>query len=459
MIAHGVYAWVPPPVRPALMALVGRVLSPQGVAFIDYNAMPGGHIRQTLREMMLYATAGIADQAERDRAAHALLVAFGQPREGERASVTALREQARLVSQKNPAVLHHDELGAWFDPQMLSDVAAEAEKAGLVFLNEADPLLWEDGFAPADAPEADTAAIVRIAQLRDYETMKFFRQSLFVRAEAAPARAKPAFAAIADLYVAAPCERRDAEVFAFDGGTIAISDTAFADALGRLVEAWPARLKVADLFPEAEWLETLYELAGLRFVSLHCGPREGVAVPGERPLASPLARAQAAAGDELITTLDLMMAPLRDDGPRLFLSLLDGTQQPRRAGGGVEADGVRPPDRHRRRARFARPDRPAGAVTPSHRCGSGPQHRIGPAVAHERRIGDRRAAFLQHQRPARREVGEIGVVALDPAADHRAAGSAGITTMSNGRPTDRSERIVESNDSSPTFTASSSGES
>jgi SAM-dependent methyltransferase len=324
VIAHGVYAWVPPLVRPALMALVARVLAPHGVAFIDYNAMPGGHIRQTLREMMLYGTAGIADPAERDSAAHAMLVAFGQAREGERASVQALREQARLVAQKNPAVLHHDELGAWFDPQTLSNVVAEAEKVGLTFLNETDPLLWEDGFAPADSPEAEIAAIVRIAQLRDYEVMKFFRQSLVVRAGAAPAR-RPVLDVIADMYIAAPSERRDRATFAYDGGSITISDEAFADALGKVVAAWPARMKVAELFG-GDALETLYELAGLRFVSLHTTPREGAIMPGERPLASPLARVQAAAGEELITTLELLMAPLRDEGPRTFLCLLDGTR-------------------------------------------------------------------------------------------------------------------------------------
>jgi SAM-dependent methyltransferase len=325
VIAHGVYAWVPPVVRPAVMVLAARVLAPQGIAFIDYNAMPGGHIRQTLREMMLYGTAEIADPIERNRAAHAMLVDYGRPREGERASVTALREQARLVAQKSAGVLHHDELGAWFDPQMFADVVAEAEQAGLAFLNEADPLVWEDGFAAADAPDADLASIVRNAQLRDYESMKFFRQSLFVQADAAPSR-RPILAAVPDLYIASQAEHRGDGVFAFDGGSITISDGPFADAFALVLQNWPARIKVADLFSHPEWHETLYELAGLRFVSLHTVPREGVLVAGERPLASSLARVQAAADEELITTLDLLTAPLREAGPRAFLALLDGTR-------------------------------------------------------------------------------------------------------------------------------------
>src|SRR5258708_40024885 len=35
VIAHGVYAWVPPPVREALMRLIGRTLAPNGVPFLS----------------------------------------------------------------------------------------------------------------------------------------------------------------------------------------------------------------------------------------------------------------------------------------------------------------------------------------------------------------------------------------------------------------------------------------
>ncbi len=185
--------------------------------------------------------------------------------------------------------------------------------------------MLEDGFAPADRPDADTAAIVRIAQLRDFESMKFFRQSLFVRAEAAPAR-RPLFAALAGMHVAAQCEQEGADVFTFDGGRIAISDGDFAAILTRLVQAWPARIPVADLGLNEEQLETLYELAGFRFVNLHSVPREGASQAGERPVASPLARAQAKAGVDLIATLDHMMVPMREPGPRRFIALLDGTR-------------------------------------------------------------------------------------------------------------------------------------
>ena len=53
-ISHGFYSWVPEPVRDKLLALAKAVLAPHGVAFVSYNALPGGRIRQMFRDMMLF---------------------------------------------------------------------------------------------------------------------------------------------------------------------------------------------------------------------------------------------------------------------------------------------------------------------------------------------------------------------------------------------------------------------
>ncbi len=53
IVANGIYAWTPPEVRDKLLAVARANLSPQGVAFISYNAYPGGHWRKLMREAML----------------------------------------------------------------------------------------------------------------------------------------------------------------------------------------------------------------------------------------------------------------------------------------------------------------------------------------------------------------------------------------------------------------------
>src|SRR5436190_4520417 len=84
IIAHGVYSWIPPSVRDALMAACSRLLAPDGVAYVSYNAYPGHHSRLLAREMMLYVAGGSTDPATRIRTARRALATLAEARpEGE----------------------------------------------------------------------------------------------------------------------------------------------------------------------------------------------------------------------------------------------------------------------------------------------------------------------------------------------------------------------------------------
>jgi len=52
-----------------LIASIRRHLAPNGVAFVSYNALPGGRLRQIVREMLLFQVRGIEDATERFDAA------------------------------------------------------------------------------------------------------------------------------------------------------------------------------------------------------------------------------------------------------------------------------------------------------------------------------------------------------------------------------------------------------
>ncbi len=73
VVAHGVYSWVPEPVRAALLDACRRHLAPQGVAFVSYNVLPGGHLRRMLREMLLMHVEEIEDPGRRCVAAREFL--------------------------------------------------------------------------------------------------------------------------------------------------------------------------------------------------------------------------------------------------------------------------------------------------------------------------------------------------------------------------------------------------
>ena len=54
IIAHGVYSWVPEPVRDKILQICRDHLAPQGVAIVSYNTFPGWHQRRMIRDMMLF---------------------------------------------------------------------------------------------------------------------------------------------------------------------------------------------------------------------------------------------------------------------------------------------------------------------------------------------------------------------------------------------------------------------
>src|SRR4051794_31276297 len=51
VIAHGLWSWVPPDVREALLAAMAGALAPAGVAFLSYIALPGGNLRLLGRDV------------------------------------------------------------------------------------------------------------------------------------------------------------------------------------------------------------------------------------------------------------------------------------------------------------------------------------------------------------------------------------------------------------------------
>jgi SAM-dependent methyltransferase len=65
IVAHGLYSWVPPVVQEKIFELVQRGLAPNGIAYVSYNALPGGHFRLMLREMTQFHTRALATAEEK----------------------------------------------------------------------------------------------------------------------------------------------------------------------------------------------------------------------------------------------------------------------------------------------------------------------------------------------------------------------------------------------------------
>ena len=93
IIAHGVYSWVPQPVRKRILAICREMLNPQGVAYISYNAYPGNHLRDLVRGMMHFHTAGMENPTDKVGQARGLLKFLAESTQQPDHYVEAIRVQ------------------------------------------------------------------------------------------------------------------------------------------------------------------------------------------------------------------------------------------------------------------------------------------------------------------------------------------------------------------------------
>jgi predicted methyltransferase family protein/methyltransferase family protein/protein-lysine methyltransferase-like protein len=340
VVAHGVYSWVGPAARDRLLAICRSALADQGVAYVSYNALPGGRVREALRDMLRFHTAYLDDPAERVAQARALLrfLLDGWPEGHDFA--TGMRRQAEGALDRGDASLLHDDLAEVNEPVYFHELVAHAERHGLQYLAEADFFEMQTGVLSEAVAETlrGVEDLVRREQYLDFLKGRMFRQTLLCRAEHELDRA-PRPEVAEDLAVSTPARPRggpDAEgAVTFEGptgSTLATDHPLVRAALERVADAWPAAVWVRDLIltgssPEdrAALCDALLRSYAANLVQLHAHPPALAATPGEMPEASPLARHQAQAGD-MVTNLRHVSVRVEDHLGRELVTLLDGTR-------------------------------------------------------------------------------------------------------------------------------------
>jgi methyltransferase-like protein len=346
VIAHGVYSWIPPGPRDALLAACRALLEPHGVAFVSYNAYPGSYLRDTARDILRFHVAGIAEPQERMRQAVALMeliVRAGRTSPHAR----ALAEHLTSMLARPRWVVFHDELAAVNTPVYFHEFAAHAGRHGLQFLAEAhladSQLLDLPGDVAEELGGLSDDAIVR-EQYIDFLANRLFRETLLCHAEAEVRRVlRPGDLAemwiAADLRADIDADAGSARFTLPDGSAIETADPALKGVLDRLARAWPSAIRLADLAPtdRLRMSEALLEAHGQRLVELHVHP-PATRRAGERPTAGALARHQAARGDAALTNLRHETVRVEDGDARALLGRMDGTRDRATLADGFGAD-------------------------------------------------------------------------------------------------------------------------
>lgn len=185
IIVHGVYSWVPGPVRAKILAIAATHLSPNGVVYISYNALPGSSIRMLVRDMAFFHTRGTADPKVKAVQARELLRQMSEAMSGGDKPYQALIRQELEHIEKSPEFyFRHDLMEEINQAFYFHEFVAAAAGHGLQYLSE--PNLWQmmpTGLGPkAQVLLGKCTHILDLEQQMDFLRFRPFRQTLLCRA-------------------------------------------------------------------------------------------------------------------------------------------------------------------------------------------------------------------------------------------------------------------------------------
>jgi methyltransferase-like protein/trans-aconitate methyltransferase len=348
IVAHGLYSWVPERVRRNILSICESRLAPQGVAYISYNVYPGAHLRDMLRGMLLYHTAGAADMPETTRLATGFLemvASVGTP-------ARILKEEVDRLRSRPASSLFHDEMSDVSVPLYFHEFVEQAAEHGLQYLSETDFSSTQARSFPEAARDAlETVAAgdaIRKEQYMDFLRCRRFRQTLLCRRDVALATPFPE-ERLSRCYIAAQLSPsagdrepgQDAAATQFSGRSeyrVTTDHPFYREALLLLADLWPLPAPFGDLLDRtrrslgetreddaATLARLVAELYATGAAHLSLSPPPFTVQVSEKPVAFPLARFQAR-NQTWVSNLRHGPVRIEDEVARRMLTLLDGTR-------------------------------------------------------------------------------------------------------------------------------------
>jgi SAM-dependent methyltransferase len=329
IIAHGFYSWVPFEIRDRLLALCAAALSSGGLAYVSYNALPGGHLRRYVWDLLKFHTRRAASPQIRIEKAHELARLMAA-RPADDPGRAAIRKEMENVLERGAEAIFHDDLSETNDPVYLMDFIGHAARHGLQYLGDAEPV--RDDVRDLPLPAEDW---IEARQYGDFLNCRKFRESLLCRKDISLRRALSLdrFQALAAASRVKPAEPQADGAQKFElsqGRSLTTNHPLVKDVLCFLASRWPGSVPVAGLplggYPPQDAADMLMRLVEAEAIELWQQPPRVATAIGERPVASPLARCQLSLGLPMVTNQRHQSIDLPDQSGRALVSLLDGTR-------------------------------------------------------------------------------------------------------------------------------------
>lgn len=352
IVMHGMLSWTPEPVRARMLQICRDHLSPNGVAYVSCNSLPGYLLPAILRDLGHRVDRPVQCPADSERVVSEIRALPLDTLTPERR--TLLEPALDNFCKADPTQVMFDELADINVPFRFGELCQLAADYGLRYVTEAGIDNWTARTLSPAAQNllqqlADDPALRM--QYRDMLRLTRFHASIFCREES---QHTPEFSPMQDralrLWVStrafplskAPVIRDPSpETFeAPDGAAVTLKEPLLKSVLYILHQRRPARLRVPELLRAAcEATGVLdFESAKARFaelilpfweaglIDLFWHMPELAAEPTDAPLLSPFARSCAAVGSRTLPSLLGCACFLDSEEDRLLALALDGTK-------------------------------------------------------------------------------------------------------------------------------------
>jgi methyltransferase-like protein len=346
IVCHGVYSWVPAPVRDAIMEIIAGNLTENGIAYVSYNVYPGWHLRGVIRDMMIYHAGTDGEPKTRIAKARWVLENIAKSSPGETPYSTMLRGEAATLARMDDSYILGEFLARDNSPCYFRDFVAKAEARGLTYLCETEL----QNCIPENI-SGDVGALIRVMsrnnlvpleQYMDFFKGRSFRQTLLVQgAPTTKIERQLVPNRVRDLHLSGRLTSTDEGdgtiVFTSTAGTLTTKHSGVRQALEILSEAFPATRTVSELTAEVRGaaksghdnleeaiLDALFKMILVGLVDVSTVPLRLGKSPSARPKAWPLSRLDALQGSSWTTNLAHNIVSL-DVVCTALLPFLDGT--------------------------------------------------------------------------------------------------------------------------------------
>ena len=341
IVCHGVFSWVPQPVRDAILSICEKHLAATGIAAISYNVLPGWNLRNVVRDICLHHAGTVGTPARRAARARAILNQIASTADAEDAYGRVVVNEARRMARQPASYIVGEFLAPYNAPCAFGEFTRGIAQYNLSWLCEGElPSSVPETIAPKAAASIRALAGNDDLALQEYIDLfsgRTFRRSVLIRNVHAAAQSPPAPDRLKSLHVAStikpdPGNSHDQASSFVDrrGVRITVKNPAVRRALTKLAERFPATTALADLTDGDAGIADCQTVAAAVFRLLMFGraqvstcPLSGGRADAAFPRIWDLAQTEAATGQPWVTSRGhtaVFLTPLQ----RLLMAKLDG---------------------------------------------------------------------------------------------------------------------------------------